>query len=551
MKNYLNPKTFAIFAVLFMAVSLHTLSQAQTRVFGMLDDEEYDNQNVISIEGSGSKSMNLPEEIDLEPYCPEIGNQGNITSCVGWSVGYAALTIERAIANGWGGDKYRISSEANSAMYIYNHLKNRREACNVGGIKIVDALNFLQNHGDVLADDFDQDLANCRRQPSEDLAEVAGKYRIDDYFTIFKSKEPMAEKLRRIRLVLSKEKPVMIGMRVSESFAKLRKDEENGVSGGTWWPETGTFIPIGGHAMVVVGYDDNHFQRGSMRPKPLERRGAFKIMNSFGKEWGDKGFFWIRYDYFAKYCKYAYAMSYGGDEAVNFDEPLADSHSDARPVDGPPSDLPGDKPKQNRKKKKYRKLAGEFSFMKFTGEFVNNKPQFNEVDVEFKDNHYELKGSHYMGDYFKLFLKTGFDNGYIYVLSLDPSDVATIHFPKKESLNNKFEGKNESALLLSSGSQLSIPTGDNALKLEQTGTDYLVVLFSERKIKVKILKQLKEILVGYNETLPEEYENLFNEGILIPREEINYELDKMSFETGTRNEGSIVPLILKVNTLEK
>jgi hypothetical protein len=41
--------------------------------------------------------------------------------------------------------------------------------------------------------------------------------------------------------------------------------------------------PVGGHALCVVGYDDN------------VGGGAFKIANSWGKNWGKSGFFWLRY----------------------------------------------------------------------------------------------------------------------------------------------------------------------------------------------------------------------------------------------------------------
>lgn len=39
----------------------------------------------------------------------------------------------------------------------------------------------------------------------------------------------------------------------------------------------------GGHAMCMVGYDDS--------------KKSFRVVNSWGKNWGDKGFGWISYDY--------------------------------------------------------------------------------------------------------------------------------------------------------------------------------------------------------------------------------------------------------------
>jgi hypothetical protein len=48
--------------------------------------------------------------------------------------------------------------------------------------------------------------------------------------------------------------------------------------------------------MCVIGYDDN-----------LEG-GAFQIMNSWGEDWGDRGFAWIPYADFMKFNKEAYGL---------------------------------------------------------------------------------------------------------------------------------------------------------------------------------------------------------------------------------------------------
>jgi C1A family cysteine protease len=49
----------------------------------------------------------------------------------------------------------------------------------------------------------------------------------------------------------------------------------------------------GGHAVVVVGYDDNH------RCRSL--KGALLIRNSWGPAWGDEGYGWLPYDYVRRY----------------------------------------------------------------------------------------------------------------------------------------------------------------------------------------------------------------------------------------------------------
>ena len=39
-----------------------------------------------------------------------------------------------------------------------------------------------------------------------------------------------------------------------------------------------------GHAVLIVGYDDE--------------KDAFKIVNSWGSDWGDEGYGWVSYDFF-------------------------------------------------------------------------------------------------------------------------------------------------------------------------------------------------------------------------------------------------------------
>ena len=52
----------------------------------------------------------------------------------------------------------------------------------------------------------------------------------------------------------------------------------------------------GRHAVTIVGYDDRKYG------------GAFRILNSYGDEWGDEGFFWMTYDDFQRYGDCAYVI---------------------------------------------------------------------------------------------------------------------------------------------------------------------------------------------------------------------------------------------------
>lgn len=56
--------------------------------------------------------------------------------------------------------------------------------------------------------------------------------------------------------------------------------------------KVGTGASVGGHAVLIVGYDIT--------------RGLLKFQNSFGDKWGDKGFFYIRFDEWFKLGNFGY-----------------------------------------------------------------------------------------------------------------------------------------------------------------------------------------------------------------------------------------------------
>ena len=98
--------------------------------------------------------------------------------------------------------------------------------------------------------------------------------------------------LQNRKMIFPEKKPVIFGMICPPSFSEAKE---------LWKPkrtdyDSGQWEGFGGHALVVVGYDDNKYE------------GAFQIINSWGTNWGVGGFTWISYKNFNVFTKYSFEI---------------------------------------------------------------------------------------------------------------------------------------------------------------------------------------------------------------------------------------------------
>ena len=91
--------------------------------------------------------------------------------------------------------------------------------------------------------------------------------------------------------------PLIFGVGLTDSFNALSSDDSSSISSssGLWEPKPYE-DRLGGHALTIVGYDDNKFG------------GAFRVVNSWGRNWGDNGYFWMKYSDFIDNVKAAFIM---------------------------------------------------------------------------------------------------------------------------------------------------------------------------------------------------------------------------------------------------
>ena len=514
--------------IILLIALLQVAGQAQTELPRglILDEEEYE-QLPHSSENirfkSGQKA--LVPKVDLTRYCPQVQHQGEISSCVGWSLGYGVMTIERAIQHGWT-DPREITNNANSALYIFNQVSQGN--CN-SGITFTDALGYLSEDGNCLAKDFRIDVNDCQAPVPRSVE----TYAIEHYEPLFRSRDPAKKKIRKTRMVLAQNKPVAIGMIIRNNFMQLNRTDEQ------WRPRIGDTTYASGHAMLVVGYDDNRFARSPQGNYP-DMRGAFKIMNSWGREWGQNGFIWVRYRYFAEFCKQAFAIVMQGGEPIVHNEKLI-AAQDTRP--------PQTRKERTTQSNEYaqqsdKDLSGAFGFRRFS-HWDGNEPVFEESPVTLQDNQYLLQGNHQVGDRFQLYVENGFDQGYIYVFSIDAKGKAEVHFPRSESYSPKFAGQEQSALIWESGSELIIPTANSTLDLEKRGKDHLVALYCTSKLNPQYLQQLMDLLAEDPATVRESLSEILGKYAVAPTD-IQYAPNAMAFRVTNQTDGRIIPVILEV-----
>jgi hypothetical protein len=213
----------------------------------------------------------LPASKDLSDDFPPVGRQGPQSSCVGWALGYAARSYYSR--RGWRSDAG--PPEPFSPSFIYNQTKEGNCA---SGSSISSGLKLLESVGVVGISEFPYEPEACSRQPTPAQLDRAQKNRIKSWARV-ETSHPDA-----IKAEIHQGNPVVIGLWVTPSFYQMKKGTYSDVSDGT----------SGGHALVVVGYDDE--------------RHAFKVVNSWGEKWGERGFGWISYEAMMKRIQNAFVM---------------------------------------------------------------------------------------------------------------------------------------------------------------------------------------------------------------------------------------------------
>ncbi len=224
----------------------------------------------------------LPESVDNSAYLPPVDSQGGQGSCVAWAVGYyMRAELENFAAERTDPAQKALNCNRFSPAFLYNMIHSPGDH----GAYYADAFEALATFGCCSWDTMPYTDTNYTRWPAEVAFMESMRYRTgaDDstanyYYEDMKTDSNMND----IKQLLANGKAVIISIFVYTPYSSLNESDDeytiaNGLAGKMG----------GGHAQCVIGYDDNHQTADGM--------GAFRVVNSWGTNWGDHGFYWISY----------------------------------------------------------------------------------------------------------------------------------------------------------------------------------------------------------------------------------------------------------------
>lgn len=250
---------------------------------GILDPNQFKKADIYEPLTEEPGKNALPEAVSLLKFAPERLNQGQQGSCVAWSSAYGARTIVEATSTGENPDAIKFSPS-----FLYNQIG--LDGCQ--GSYIIKAMEFMQKYGALPLSEFEYTDQDCQRQPNNQQMQEANNYRIRSFTRLTDGDNVDKLNITAIKEHLAKDAPVVIGMMVGGTFMQDMMGQE------IWHPTDEDFNQqgFGGHAMCIIGYDDR------------KEGGAFQVMNSWGKDWGQNGVAWIRYGDFKQFVREAYGM---------------------------------------------------------------------------------------------------------------------------------------------------------------------------------------------------------------------------------------------------
>ena len=259
-------------------------------------------------ENAPSGAVLLPSSVDLSlsESFPSVGNQGSVGSCTAWASTYYQFGYQVASMNSW--DAKNDPTKQFSPKWTYNLCNN---GINKGSLYAT-IYSVLANQGAVRYSEFAPSGVATRAEYGTWYLDTEGmkralQYRISDYehlcFADVEASTPITNSksacLNVMKSLLNSGNVLTFQTDFGEwDYMKLSSQYNSALNGQYvcikhYDPD----VKWSGHAMAIVGYDDNiSYDLNEDGIIQNYEKGAFKIVNSWGEQYGNDGYMWVMYD---------------------------------------------------------------------------------------------------------------------------------------------------------------------------------------------------------------------------------------------------------------
>jgi len=208
------------------------------------------------------------DSVDLRSYCPKVYSQGTIGSCTANAIcgayEYDYMKNQRKK------NKQSIFSPSRLFLY-YNERSMENTVGTDSGAEIRDGMKSINKVGVCSEKEWPYDTSKFTDKPSESCYKDAIKHESIMYGSL-------KQTLEQLKSSLLSGYPFVFGFLVYKSF-----ESDAVAKTGIMTMPTNNDTQLGGHAVMAVGFDDS--------------KQVFIIRNSWGEKWGDKGYFYMPYEY--------------------------------------------------------------------------------------------------------------------------------------------------------------------------------------------------------------------------------------------------------------
>lgn len=496
---------------------------------------------------TASSYQSMPASASLEKYCPTAGDQGRYGTCVAFAAGYHLRTILYAKTQSEPDPDGNIESvnpndKIFSPTFIYEQIKDKTDNNCQNGTNPVNAFDLMKNTGIATISKVPY---SCGSSVSSDALKESVDFRISDYQILYYPNEEDDDlKVNSVKKALSEGYPCLLGFIVAKSFYKA--------TGDVWREEATDDGPTGQHgrhAMCIVGYDDNKYG------------GSFRVLNSWGTAWRDKGYVWIPYKDFAKYSLLA-IQAYGmpkefrpkpspskyvpqprKKEEGNTPTPVKPEPKPTPNKPTPPAKPEPLKPEPVKPVLKVS-LSGIVEFVQNTGDKMpaNRVLTRNLVVADDDDKKaykedlvaYRMDNSYNSGTKFRFYITTNSES-YIYAFATDLTGKVNKIMPFDDNMSPH----------IGANSQVAFPSEKKVVKMDDNpGTDYMLILYSKEPLDAaQMLTKMNAIKSG---GLSQKIKAALGDKLILPSN-VTYSTKDIGFEVKKGEyTGTVVPLMVEL-----